>query len=328
MTFLYSQLFWVMTLPLLLFTYFILTHKSSFLQVFDETVLKRLSSESNTLPLVIRNFLMIVAIFFLLVALARPVIDNGDRTIQLEGLSIAIALDISGSMRSADIYPNRLEFAKKKMVELLKQLPNDDVALIAFSYTSFVLAPFTADKETLKILVEGVNDKYINMGATDFGVLADFSSEVLKEKSPKILIVFSDGGDAHQLEKFAEVIAHEKIALYVVLVGTTEGSPVLNRQGRAFKQNEKIVITQRNDELGAVAMNNEGAYIVASHGEDDITALVDIIKTHHKVHHKGEITIHDREEFFYYPLAMGLFLLLISFSSLPNKRGKRGKRES
>jgi len=319
MTFVNSQLFWVMVLPLLVFSYLILTHRDNFLQIFDEKVLKRLTTDDNSLPIAIRNVVMITAIFFMIVAMARPVIDNGDRVVQLKGLSVVVALDISGSMRSQDIYPSRLEFAKKKIVELLNELPNDDVGLIAFAYTSFVLAPFTSDKETLKVLVEGVNEKYINMGSTDFTVLADFSAEVLKEKKPKILVVFSDGGDKDRLEKFSQIIGKEGISLYVVLLGTIEGSPVMTSKGKTFKKDGKIVITQRNDELGAIAMNNNGAYIVATNGEDGMKDLVATIKAHHQSEQKGEITIHDREEFFHYPLGFGLFLLLLSFSSLPRK---------
>lgn len=313
------QLFWAMVLPLLIFSYLILTHRDNFLQIFDEKVLERLSTNDHALPLVFRNLLMMVAIFFMIVAMARPVIDHGERVVKLEGLSIVLALDISGSMRSQDVYPSRLEFAKKKMIELLKYLPNDDVSLIAFAYTSFVLAPFTADKETLEVLIEGINESYINMGSTNFTVLANFSAEVLKEKKPKILVVFSDGGDKDKLEKFSEIISKEGISLYVVLFGTIEGAPVMTAKGKKMNYNGTMVISQRNDELGAIAMNNNGAYLVASNGEDGMKDLVKTIKSQHQTQKKGEIVIHDREEFFYYPLGFGLFLLLLSFSSLPRR---------
>ena len=327
MSFVNTQLFWAMILPLLIFFYLILTHRDNFLQIFDEKVLERLSINDNSFPLVFRNLLLMLAIFFMVVAMARPVIDHGDRVVKLEGLSVAVALDISGSMRSQDIYPSRLEFAKKKMLELLNELPNDDVSLIAFAYTSFVLAPFTADKETLKVLVEGINESYINMGSTDFTVLANFSVEVLKDKKPKILVVFSDGGDANRLEKFSKIIAKESISLYVVLFGTAKGAPILTSKGKKLNYNGKMVISQRNDELGAIAMNNNGAYLVANNGANGMRDLVATIKSHQQSQKKGEIVIHDREELFYYPLAFGLVLLLLTFSSLPRKNQKGSNNE-
>ena len=318
MSFVNIGLFWAMLIPLSIFTYFILTHADHFLQIFDEKVLARLTVEDRSLPLVIRHFVMIVAIFLFIVAMGRPVIDHGERVVQLEGLSIAIALDISGSMRSEDVYPNRLNFAKKKMVELLDALPNDDVGLIAFAYTSFIMAPFTSDKETLKVLVEGVNDHYINMGATNFDALGTFSAEMLRDKKPKILVVFSDGGDEGSLERFSETMEREQISLYVVLLGTQEGAPVMTQKGETLKRHGKIVMSQRNDALGVVAMNNNGAYIVAGSGAG-VRDLATTIKAHHHSNNKGEIVIHDREELFYYPLFLGLLLLLVGFSSLPQK---------
>jgi Ca-activated chloride channel family protein len=320
MSFVNPQFFWAMTIPLVVFTYLILTHRDKFLQIFDEKVLERLSVGDDSLPLVIRNFTLILAILFMIVAMARPVIDYGDKKITLEGLSAVVALDISGSMRAKDIYPNRLEFAKKKMIALFDEMPTDDLSLIAFAHSSFVLAPFTSDKGTLKQIVEGVSDEYINMSSTDFLALGKFTVELLEKKRPKILILFSDGGDKEELEEFAEIIKSEDIKLYVVLVGTKEGAPIIDRKGKPFKDKAgKIIITQLNDGLGKLAFENNGAFVIATTSDSGIKKLVDIIKSDHKNREQGEITIHNREEFFYYPLGLGLFLLLIGFSSFPRR---------
>jgi Ca-activated chloride channel family protein len=198
-------------------------------------------------------------------------------------------------------------------------MPNDEVSLIAFAHSSFMLAPFSSDKATLKQIIEGVNDNYINMSSTDFTGLANFTVELLDKKKPKILIVFTDGGDDKAIAEFSEIIEDNKVSLYMVLIGTHQGSPVIGSEGKPLKQNGKIAITQRNDELGAVAMNNNGAYIVANTGTTGIKDLVTTIKSHHKNSEQGEIIIHDREELFYYPLGFGLFLLLIGFGSLPRR---------
>ena len=319
MSFVTPQVLWMMGIPLAVFTYFILTHKDNFLQIFDKKVLARLTAGDDSLPLVIRHLILVVALFFMVVALARPVIDHGDKVVHLEGLSVVVALDISGSMRSKDMYPNRLEFAKKKINQLLKNMPNDDISLIAFAYSSFILAPFTSDKETLKLLVNGVNDQYINMGSTDFTALAEFTVELLEKKKPKILVVFSDGGDKEQLAKFEKITQANNIALYVVLVGTKEGAPVLRKNGKTIMKDGKLIISQRNDELGEIAVKNNGAFIVANSGESDIEELVSTIKSQHQSKDKGEVVIHDREELFYYPLVLGLLFLLMGFGSLPRR---------
>ncbi|CAA6817022.1 MAG: Unknown protein [uncultured Sulfurovum sp.] len=319
MTFVNPQLFFILILPILVFAFVILKHKGSVTQVFNEEVLKRLSVGDDSLPLVLRNMLMLIGIFFLLIALARPVVDNGEKVVQLEGLSAVVALDISGSMRAKDIYPNRLEFAKKKMLSLFKEMPTDELSVIAFAHSSFMLAPFSSDKGTLTQIVEGVTDEYINMSSTDFSALGTYVAELLEKKQPKILIVFSDGGEKKDLEAFASTIKDEDISLYVVLVGTTAGSPVIGKDGKPLSHNGAIAITQRNDDLGEVALENGGAFIVANTGETGMKDLVATIKAQHQNKEQGEVTIHDREELFYYPLGLGLFLLLLGFSSLPSR---------
>ncbi len=323
MSFVNPQFFWAMFIPLVIFTYLILTHKDNFLQIFDEKVLERLSIKDDSLPLVFRNLIMILAILLMIVAMARPIIDHGDKKVTLKGLNAIVALDISGSMRSKDIYPNRLEFAKKKIISLFEEMPTDELSLIAFAYSPFILAPFSADKRTLTDMVDGVTDEYINISSTNFEALGRFAIKLLENKNPKILIIFSDGGEKKELQKFANIVKKENISLYVILVGTKEGSPVIDSKGEPIRDREgKIAISQRNDELGDIAIDTNGAFVIADSGDDSIKKLVDIIKSNHENREQGEITIHDREEYFYYPLGVGLLFLLIGFSSLPRKRGK------
>ena len=66
MSFVNPHFFWVMVIPLAVFAYFILTTKDRLLQIFDEEVLKRLSVGDDSLPLVWRNLLMILAILMIL----------------------------------------------------------------------------------------------------------------------------------------------------------------------------------------------------------------------------------------------------------------------
>ena len=327
MSFVNPQLFFILILPLIIFSVVIFRHKGASISVFNEEVLKRLSVGDDSLPLPIRNALMLLGIFFLLIALSRPVLDHGDKVVQLEGLSAVVALDISGSMRAKDIYPNRLEFAKKKILALFKEMPSDELAVVAFAHSSFMLAPFSSDKGTLEQIVEGITNEYINMSSTNFSTFGNYVSELLEKKKPKILIVFSDGGEKKDLEKFAQTIKDEKIFLYVVLVGTETGAPVLDKKGKTLSHNGTIAITQRNDDLGELALQNKGAFIVANTGTQGIKDLVASIKAQHQNKEQGEVTIHDREEFFYYPLALGVLFLLLGFSSLPRRiEGRRDGR--
>jgi Ca-activated chloride channel family protein len=106
-----------------------------------------------------------------------------------------------------------------------------------------------------------------------------------------------------------------------VLIGTEKGAPVIDENGKPFSlEDGTIAITQRNDALGEVAKENDGAYVVASTGKEDITQLVSVIRGKYKNQQQGEVRVKERVEYFYYPLGAGLLLLLIAFSSMPRRR--------
>lgn len=320
MTFEYPYLFLALIIPFVIFAFLISTNKERLSRIFDEKVLKRLSATDESMPLVVRNMVMLLALFLMITALARPVIEKGDKKVEVQGLTLLTALDISGSMRSEDVYPNRLAFAKKKMNVLFDAMPSDEIAVMAFAYSPFILAPFSSDKETLKMMVEGVDDSYINMGSTDFSALGELASSLLEKKKPKILVLFSDGGDTEAIAGFAEILKSNGIDLYVVLVGTKKGAPVIDEKGKPYLQEDgTIAITQRNDALGELAKENGGAYVIASSGKKDIEQLVSVIRNKYSSQQQGEVTIKERVEFFYYPLGLGLLFLLIAFGSLPRR---------
>jgi len=323
MTFVNPQFFWVTIVPFMVLAFLLSTNKERLSRVFDEKVLKRLSAADESMPLMMRNLMMFFAIFLMIVALARPVIEKGEKSVHLQGLTLLSALDISGSMRSTDVYPNRLTFAKTKMAQFFDAMPSDTIGVVAFAYSPFVLAPFASDKETLKMMVEGVDDSYISMGSTDFEALGTLASNLLEKKQPKVLVLFSDGGDKKAIANFANTLKESDIDLYVVLVGSKKGAPVLDAKGRPLKQKDgTIAITQRNDALGALAKELGGAYVIAGNGEKDMQNLASLIHTKYKYQEQGEVKVKERVELFYYPLGLGVLLLLIALSSAPRRREK------
>jgi len=328
MEFVYPHLFWVMIVPFVIFVFLVVTNKEQISRIFAPQVLERLRADHDALPNSLRNLVLFAAVFLMIVALARPVIEEGEKVVTPKGITLLMALDISGSMRSRDRYPNRLEFAKKKLKELLDAMPTDEVGLLAFAHNAFVLAPFTSDTATLKQIVDGVNEDYINMASTDLLSLADLAGELLAKKPQKALVVFTDGGDPDALKGLKERLKEQGITLFTVLVGSKKGAPVVDRGGRPVRKKDgTIAITQRNDALIDIARATGGDGVVAGYGKKDMEELARKIHKRFAASRRGPVKIKERRELFYYPLAAAVFLLLIGLSSLPRGRfGKRGAR--
>ena len=67
MSFVNPQFFWALIVPFVIFAFLISTNKERLSRIFDEKVLKRLSATDESMPLVVRNILMLLALLFVLV---------------------------------------------------------------------------------------------------------------------------------------------------------------------------------------------------------------------------------------------------------------------
>ena len=75
----------------------------------------------------------VLAILFLVLALARPQSSTSWLTYNSEGIDIMLALDISGSMLARDFTPDRLEAAKEVATKFILERPQDRIGLVVFS---------------------------------------------------------------------------------------------------------------------------------------------------------------------------------------------------
>ena len=328
MSFENPYIFIILFVPFILFTILILTNKDGVDRVFEQKVLRRIRVEDSGLSIKARNSIFLSSIFFMIAALGHPYIANGQDKIEVGSLRIAMALDISSSMRSTDRYPNRLEFGKQKIKELLKEMPNDEFVLFTFSENIFLVSPMTSDKDTLNSVIDGITDDYLQ-NYTNFTTLANILKETLEDSNDKIAIIISDGGERKDLLEFENIIKDNNIKLYSILIGTKDGSPVLDRSKKTVIKNDQIVMTKVNEYLGKIAKESGGDYIVTDYGNSDIKKIVDKINSKFNATYSGKVINIDRKiELFYFPLIIAAFLLLLVFISTPTAKDFKFKKST
>jgi Ca-activated chloride channel homolog len=81
----------------------------------------------------------------MVLALARPVWSV---PVPDNQAAVMLSIDVSGSMISTDVYPSRIEAAKRAAIAFVRALPaGAKVGLVKFSTTATLVAPATADHE-------------------------------------------------------------------------------------------------------------------------------------------------------------------------------------
>lgn len=319
MHFIYYQVLFLMLIPSFVLMYLIITKKSKIENYFSKIALKKLSISNQYFSNRARNIMLFLSLIFMIIALARPVINEKEQNIESQLNPVIIAVDVSKSMNAIDIYPNRLEFAKNKLLNILDNSKTEAIGVILFAKSSFLLSAVTQDFNSLKILVNNL-DIGINFdnGTNIFSTL-ETTNRLLKDYSTKNLILLTDGGDKNNFEEEINYANKNNINVYILATATTNGSPIKENDGNFLTdKNKNIVNVKLNENIKKLALKTNGGYINFSLNLDDIEQILNDINLKSKKEDFNQKKYKTYTELFYYPLGIAVFLLLIAFSSLPN----------
>ncbi|AYD46417.1 vWA domain-containing protein [Arachidicoccus soli] len=154
---------------------------------------RTLKTQLKPLPFILR----LLALAFLIVALARPRDKFTETETNGKGIDIVLCFDISGSMTERDFVPNRLEAAKEVATNFVQERPGDRIGITIFSNISFTLCPITTDHNMVLQQIQKINSGYLQEEGTAIGSGLATSIDRLqysKAKS-KIIILLTDGVD-------------------------------------------------------------------------------------------------------------------------------------
>ena len=137
----------------------------------------------------------LAALALLIVAMARPQHGVAQRNLQIEGIDIFLALDISGSMEAQDFNPNRLEAAKDVLRRFVHGRETDRIGVIVFATTSFTLVPMTLDYAVIDEFVERVEFGLVDPNRTAIGSALANAVKKLEDSEAKsrVVILLTDG---------------------------------------------------------------------------------------------------------------------------------------
>lgn len=210
--------------------------------------------------------LRLLALSALILALARPQSSSSRRDVNIEGIDIVIAQDISSSMLAEDFKPNRLGAAKREAVSFIEGRPGDRIGLVVFSGESFTQCPITTDHNVLLDLFGKIESGMIEDGTAIGDGLATALSRLKESKAiSKVIILLTDGvnnmGSIDPLSA-AEMAKMYKVRVYAIGVGTMGTAPYPFKTPFGIQyRNEEVKIDEKL--LSDVAAMTGGEYFRA-----------------------------------------------------------------
>ena len=172
--------------------------------------------------------LRLLALGALVLALAGPQVVEIREEPRVEGVGIAMALDLSTSMWAEDMGArrSRLDVAKSAALEFI-DARDDDIGLVAFAGEAFARLPLTHDGFVVKDAVERLEVGLLTDGTDIAGAIA--AGAGLLDDAPhgsKVLILVTDG--AHNKagvlpDLAARAAAAVGVTIYPVAIGQEQG---------------------------------------------------------------------------------------------------------
>lgn len=309
----------VLIIPAILF---IKTKKQTVENIFQNKIFEKIQFKNSMMNKKTRSILIIISFIFMVVSFARPVINNGEIKVKSSFINMVVAIDMSKSMFANDTYPNRFDFAKKKFISMLDYLKNTKVSLIGFSSDTFLISPLTKDFNSLKFLTNNLNIANVSLKGTDILNTLKTANDLMEHQDKKILFLLTDGSDQKDFKKELEYAKKNHITVYIYGVGTTKGGVIDTPNGAIKDKDGNMVVVKLNENIKNLALKSGGAYMKQTLKKGDIKMLANTIQSHFKAKDDGISTIEDKQELFFVPLGIALFLLFIGLFSIPT-RSKR-----
>ena len=216
----------------------------------------------------VKNFMLLLTIAAIGLALARPQWGQQANTSHFLGQDVVFILDCSRSMLASDVLPSRLQRAKLAILDFVQRRGHGRVGLIAFAGQAFLQCPLTFDYGAFKEALTAVDDKTIPVAGTDIGRALDEGVHALKkDERQKLLVVVTDGEDLEKGGiKMAEELGKKGVVIFTIGVGTPAGAEIqiINEQGKPemLRDSNGEIVRSHLDEttLRGIAQSAHGAY--------------------------------------------------------------------
>jgi Ca-activated chloride channel family protein len=229
-----------------------------------------------------------------------------------EGRDLMIAVDLSGSMKQADMLiqgreVNRLSMIKYVLADFIERRVGDRLGLILFADTAYLQAPLTFDRSTIKTLLDesviGLVGERTAIGDA-IGLAVKRFNE--KEKSNRVLVLLTDGQNTAgniTPEQALSLAKANKVTVYTIGVGADE--QIVN----SFFGQRTINPSQDLDEkmLSNIARETGGQYFRARDTQElvNIYQMLDSLEPVEGNPQK----MRPQSALFYYPLAAAMALI-------------------
>lgn len=299
----------------------------------DKKVVQLIMPEVSLSRPGLKFILFLLAFTFLIAGIADPQIGSKIVEVKRKSADLILLLDVSNSMLSQDLPPNRLENAKRAIAQLIDNFHDDRIGIVVFAGEAFVQLPVTTDYSAAKLFLNTINTNMVPTQGTAIGAAINLGlkSFDFKDGTGKAMIVITDG-ENHEDDAIAAAknAANKDVSVHVIGVGSTQGAPVPvfqngKQMGFHLDSAGRTVISKLNENMcKEIAAAGGGVYVRATNANSGLNIVMSQID---KIQRKmvDSKSFKEFEDRFQLLLACAFALLVIEFF-ITNRKNLRLSR--
>jgi Ca-activated chloride channel family protein len=217
--------------------------------------------------------LNLLALAFIIVALARPQFGRSSSTVEASGIDMILAIDCSGSMAALDFKvdgqpASRIDIVKSVVSKFIDERPNDRIGVIGFAGAPYLVSPLTLDHDWLQQNLERVQIGAVEDGTAIGSAIASGVNRLRDQPGKSKIIVLLTDGENNMGKIMPETAAQAAKALgvkvYTIGAGVRGDAPVPVTDADGYKHLVMAKVDVDEGMLQRIAAETDGKFFRAT----------------------------------------------------------------
>lgn len=253
----------------------------------------------------------LICLLLLIFLILKPQLVDMRSRVNIEGIDMILALDVSGSMQYQDYSDDersRIEVAKDEAIRFIQKRTDDAIGLVIFAKDSLSRVPLTLDKKLLQQIVKDTHIGIIDYDGTMLSTAIMTAANRLKQAKAqsKIIILLTDGAPSEgdiSPDIAIETAKKLGIKIYTIGIGSDEDQ-YIRHPFYGLIAKPKV-----NKELLTKIAQNTGGKFFMAHNAADMRAVYDTIDALEKTTY--ETVLFNKHYDIFLPFVIIIIILLL-----------------
>jgi Ca-activated chloride channel family protein len=272
---------WLLLLPLLLWLLWRLWHRERrsgrwqllLPAAFHGVLLSGAGKRDKRLPWLALGLAWLLA----LLALLGPSWQRVEQPSLKRADPLVVMLELTPAMLAGDAPPNRLEQAKRKLLDLLEARGDAQTAIVVFAGSAHTLVPLSDDLATTRNLLEALKPSIMPESGRRADLAVSRALALLEQgaQGRGQLLLIGSALDEQERQGIRQALKGSGGRLQILGIGTAEGAPIAQESGGFLKDERGAILLPRLDSAGLQHFAKElgGRYVQARLDDGDLQTL-------------------------------------------------------